>query len=79
MRSNVFNNAVLFLQRVELAFNTPKQHRAGQDGSKACGLRVREAKKRTRIDANKFNQKTSDAGEDQVIAENFSLGLGFLQ
>src|ERR1700722_10968910 len=79
MLSNVLNNAMLFLQRGELAFNTPKPHRAGQDGSKACRLRVREAEKRTRINANEFDEETGKASEDQIIAKNLAFGLRLLQ
>ena len=40
VRSDVLDNAMLVLQRLEFTFNTPQHHRAGQNRNDACGLRV---------------------------------------
>ena len=74
-RHDVFYDAVLFFEAVKLAFNTPKQHRAEQDRDNAGGLGIGHAEKRTRIDANDFDEEAGDAGEDQVITENFAFRL----
>ena len=42
-RRNVLYDAMLFFRRVELAFNTPKKHRAEQDGNNAGDLCIGHA------------------------------------
>src|SRR5580704_14036216 len=78
-RHDVLYDAVLFFLTVELVFNTPKQHRAKQDGNDARRLGVGHAEERTRVNANKFDKEAGDASENQVIAEDFAFGLGTAQ
>ena len=76
-RHDVLYDAVLFFLTVELVFNTPKQHRAKQDGNDARRLGVGHAEKRTRVDANKFDKEAGDAGEESGNCRRFSpLALG---
>src|SRR5690242_6824224 len=64
-----------FLSAWNFRFNTPKQHRAEQDGRHTRRLRVAHSQKRPRIDSDHFHQKSRHSRQDQVIAENLPLRL----
>src|SRR2546426_6595034 len=53
-------------------FEAPKKQGPEKNGEEAGRLRVGEAEKRFRIDANELDQKPRGSGEDQVVAENLA-------
>jgi hypothetical protein len=60
----VLDDAMLLLERIVPALNTPKKHRADKDGNDARRLRVGQPVKRARIDAQKFDAKARQPGEN---------------
>src|SRR3989442_8714078 len=53
-------------------FEAPKKQGPEKNGEEAGRLRVGEAEKRFRIDADELDQKPRGSGEDQVVAENLA-------
>ena len=72
--ARTLGDAISLLAGRQTTSDAPKQNGTRENRHQTCRLRIRKAEERSRIDANKLDQKARYACQNQVGAKNFSLG-----
>ena len=72
--ARTLSDAISFLAGWQTTFDSPKEDGTCDNRHQTRRLCIRKPEKRSRVDADKFNQESGHTRQDKVAAEDFSVG-----